>query len=121
MLARIFIFLTETAAMHDNKNKRIILGKYGFINSMVTRVIRYICVLFRLLHYTLYAAKAKSNRWAFSNTSAVVLIILQFCNNSYNWKIKAKSVCTDNKTGFFPTWCARMFTEERKYIYQLQK
>lgn len=106
MLARIFIFLTETAVMHDNKNKCIILGKYGFMNNMVTHVIRYICVLFRLLHYTLHVTRAKSNRWAFSNTSAIVLIMLQFCNNSYSWKIKAKSVCTDNKTGFFPTWWA---------------
>lgn len=100
MLARILIFLTETAVMHDNKNKRIVLGKYGFMNNMVTHVVRYICVLFRLLHYTLYAASAKSNRWAFSNTSAIVLIMLQLCNNSYNWKIMAKSVCTDDKTGF---------------------
>lgn len=106
MLARIFIFLTETAAMHDNKNKCIILGKYDFMNNMVTHVIRYIYVLFRLLRYTLHAAKAKSNRRAFSNTSAIMLIMLQFCNNSYNWKIKANSVCTDNKTGFYPTWCA---------------
>lgn len=91
MLAGILRFLTTTAGMHDNKNQRIMLGKYDFINSRVTPAfhhIVYLCVCSTIR----CVLQAKCSQQAFSNMLALVLIIPciiagQFVLVENKWKV----------------------------------